>query len=368
MRGLHTQRPGKAVEHDRHLLTGDGIAGAETAVTVAGDDAKGRRPADSLPIVGVGSHIGKERRLLRLGLSGRPPQEGHQLAAGAVRVRREMRVVRSEGDPLAYGPEDRFIVIIVRRHVREGDRHVGCVQKGRLDRHFGIRHDKGISALAKRGEGKGLAQRIRHDKRFQYIALVRRDGEGHGFAGAHAALADRHFPVRCLHGAERMAGRRLRRISVRIFRGDRRGGLILVRDLIVCGLFTGKGQGPVRQDGGDIVAGEDVAQNRAPCSVVPPPADGDGTGNDLPDAPFHTGVVIGKFRLRGDPYACSQVDGPGRKRVCFRCRRPWDLISLAVPEQPLDLILLYDLIQAGQMLRQKIPAGCDGDISGKRVA
>ena len=89
LRCLHTQRPGKAVEHDRHLLTGDGIAGAETAVTVAGDDAKGRRPADSLPIVGVGSHIGKEHRLLRLGLSGRPPQEGHQLAAGAVRVRRD---------------------------------------------------------------------------------------------------------------------------------------------------------------------------------------------------------------------------------------------------------------------------------------
>ena len=66
--------------------------------------------------------------------------------------------------------------------------------------------------------------------------------------------------------------------------GDWRGGLILVRDLIVCGLFTGKGQGPVRQDGGDIVAGENVAQNRAPCSAVPPPADGDGTGNDLPDA------------------------------------------------------------------------------------
>ena len=64
--GFHTQRPGKAVEHDRHLLAGDGIAGAETAVTVAGDDAKGRRPADSLSIVGVGSHIGKERRLLRL--------------------------------------------------------------------------------------------------------------------------------------------------------------------------------------------------------------------------------------------------------------------------------------------------------------
>lgn len=130
---FHTQRPGKAVEHDRHLLTGDGITGAETAVAVAGDDAKGRRPADSLRIVGVGSHIGKERRLLRLGLSGRPPQEGHQLAAGAVRIRREMRVVRSEGDPLAYGPEDRFIVIIVRRHVREGDRHVGRVQKGRFD-------------------------------------------------------------------------------------------------------------------------------------------------------------------------------------------------------------------------------------------
>ena len=278
-----------------------------------------------------------------------------------------MRVVRSEGDPLAYGPEDRFIVIIVRRHVCKGDRHVGCVQKGCVDRHFGIRHDKGISALAKRGEEKGLAQRIRHDKRFQYIALVRRDGEGYGLAGAYAALADSHFSVRCLHGAERMAGRRLRRISVRIFRGDRRGGLILVRDLIVCGLFTGKGQGPVRQDGGDIVAGENVAQNRAPCSAVPPPADGDGTGNDLPDAPLHTGVVIGKFRLRGDPYACFQVDGSGRKRVCCRCRRPCDLISLAVPEQPLDLILLYDLIQAGQMLRQKIPAGCDGDASGERV-
>ena len=97
-------------------------------------------------------------------------------------------------------------------------------------------------------------------------------------------------------------------------------------------------------------------------------ADGDGTGNDLPDAPLHTGVVIGKFRLRGDPYACSQVDGPGRKIVCCRCLRPCDLISLAVPEQPLDLILLYDLIQAGQMLRQKIPAGCDGDVSGERVS
>ena len=278
-----------------------------------------------------------------------------------------MRVVRSEGDSLAYGPEDRFIVIIVRRHVREGDRHVGRIQKGRLDRHFGIRHDKGISALAKRGEGKGLAQRIRHDKRFQYIALVRRDGEGHGLTGAHAVLADRHVSVRCLHDAERM----LRRLSVRIFRGsrrDRRGGLILVRDLIVCGLFTGKGQGSVRQDGGHVITGENVAQSRVPGSVVPPPADGDGTGNDLPDAPLHTGVVIGEFRLRSDPYARSQVDGPGRKIVCFRCRRPWDLISLAVSEQPLDLILLYDLIQAGQMLRQKIPAGCDGDISGERVS
>ena len=94
-------------EHRHDRGAGDGLVRGEGGLGNALRDAGLRGPAHRVIEVLVRGDVGEgDLLLLRFGAAGKPPEEGHDLGAGAAAVRGEEGARRAGGDPELHGPED----------------------------------------------------------------------------------------------------------------------------------------------------------------------------------------------------------------------------------------------------------------------
>ena len=144
------------IEEGDDLPAGAGRIGAEGGGAGPTCDALPDRPLDGVGIVGVCGHIGEgatsaDRRGLLIAV-----EEGHGLPTGAGRIRAEGGDRGAGGDPVGYRPKHRVIVITAGLDIREGDAAAhfegtgGPPQEG---------HDLPAGAGGLRGEGGGAGAR-----------------------------------------------------------------------------------------------------------------------------------------------------------------------------------------------------------------
>lgn len=110
----------RALQERRTLGAGAGGVGAEQAVACTVGDAVFNGPRHRLGVVAACGNIRKADRALRFGRTGRPPQEGDDLGAGAVQVGTEGGVRSALGDLALEHPLHCADIVGVVCHVRKG--------------------------------------------------------------------------------------------------------------------------------------------------------------------------------------------------------------------------------------------------------
>ena len=112
---------GGTVEEGHDLSAGTGIRRGELGLGRAVGDVVFHGPEDGLvEIVALADVLEGILLGFRFGGALCAPEEGHDLAAGAVLRRRELRLGRAGGDPLLHGPENGLEGVARLVHVGEG--------------------------------------------------------------------------------------------------------------------------------------------------------------------------------------------------------------------------------------------------------
>ena len=100
-----------AVDHGRSLRTGTDVVRAEGRLRQTGDDAGARRPADSFAVVRALVHIRERHPVIHHGRTGRAPEEGDDLRAGAGIVGSEHITAHAVGNAVFHRPIHRVLII-----------------------------------------------------------------------------------------------------------------------------------------------------------------------------------------------------------------------------------------------------------------
>ena len=191
---VHSGAARRAVQERRGLSAGAGGVRAEQAIARAAGDAVFNGPRHRLGVVAACGNVRKADRTLRLGRTGRTPQEGDDLGPGAVQVGTKRGLRRALGDLTLEHPLHRVHVVGAVCHVRKGI-HPG---EGRLHRHLIGGHLKGVGAVAVVLDGQLLALGIPDDHLVHLVMALRLHGDGHLVALGRAGLEEGNGAVRVL--------------------------------------------------------------------------------------------------------------------------------------------------------------------------
>ena len=182
-------------EQESHALgTGAGGVRTEFAIARSCGDTVLHRPRNCLSIIAVRRNIREAAHALGFGRTGSTPQERDDLRTSAGLVGAEMLGVRAGGDAILRSPENCIIVIIAGLDVHEEVQHRVVVHEGHRDRDLGGGHGEGVLAVLL-GELDFLAVFVRYSERFQRVALVWRDGNGHGITTLGVAAVGCYLAV-----------------------------------------------------------------------------------------------------------------------------------------------------------------------------
>ena len=166
-----------------NLAAGAVVAGAEQTTADTAGDAVFQRPCHCVIAIAAGEYVaGNFSCALGSGRTGRTPQEGHCLCAGAGCVGAELTVAGAAGDALLHGPFHCLGIVCVGGNVREGG---GSLDFRKLsgDGDLAVGHGEGVLAVLF-GELHLAALLIQNLDGIQLIALVGLHGDGHGVAAA----------------------------------------------------------------------------------------------------------------------------------------------------------------------------------------
>ena len=118
-----------------------------------------------------------------------------------------MHRVRAGDDAALRRPEDRVIVVRARGDVDEEVEHRVVVHERRGDGHGAGRHGEGVLSASLVGQVERVAVLVGDCQRFERIALIGRDGDGHSAALGGRLRADSHTAVRAVRDRNVIARR-----------------------------------------------------------------------------------------------------------------------------------------------------------------
>ena len=148
-----------------NLAAGAVVAGAEQTTADTAGDAVFQRPCHCVIAIAAGEYVaGNFSCALGSGRTGRTPQEGHCLCAGAGCVGAELTVAGAAGDALLHGPFHCLGVVCVGGNVREGGSRLDF-RKLSGDGDLAVRHGEGVLAVALAVGYGQLAWKLRNDPR-----------------------------------------------------------------------------------------------------------------------------------------------------------------------------------------------------------
>ena len=118
-----------------------------------------------------------------------------------------MHRVRAGDDAALRRPENRVIVVRARGDVDEEVEHRIVVHERRRDGHGAGRHGEGVLTAALVGQVERVAVLVGDRQRFERIALIGRDGDGHSAALGGRLRADGDAAVHAVRGRNVIARR-----------------------------------------------------------------------------------------------------------------------------------------------------------------
>ena len=118
-----------------------------------------------------------------------------------------MHRVRAGDDAALRRPENRVIVVRARGDVDEEVEHRVVVHERRRDGHGAGRHGEGVLSASLVGQVERAAVLVGDRQRFERIALIGRDGDGHSAALGGRLRADAHTAVRAVRDRNVIARR-----------------------------------------------------------------------------------------------------------------------------------------------------------------
>ena len=134
-------------EECHNLAAGAVVAGAEQTTADTAGDAVLLSPLDRAYVVSVSRHIAEGRAAADSRAAGGTVQEGHCLCAGAGCVGAELTVAGAAGDALLHGPFHCLGVVCVGGNVREGGSRLDF-RKLSGDGDLAVGHGEGVLAVA----------------------------------------------------------------------------------------------------------------------------------------------------------------------------------------------------------------------------
>ena len=134
-------------EECHNLAAGAVVAGAEQTTADTAGDAVLLSPLDRACVVSVSRHIAEGRAAADSRAAGGTVQEGHCLCAGAGCVGAELTVAGAAGDALLHGPFHCLGVVCVGGNVREGGSRLDF-RKLSGDGDLAVGHGEGVLAVA----------------------------------------------------------------------------------------------------------------------------------------------------------------------------------------------------------------------------